>query len=354
MTPTANDPISTVFEEEAADWCCRIAEGVLTLEEQQAFDDWLMADPRHRDTFEDMVTVWQGADAMAEMPGFLSLRAKALTTMEHARHARKEERPTRRLPGWVAGIATAAAILLMVIGGAWWLNTRPDIYQTGVSERRVVRLDDGSRVSLDASSRVLVAYSSGQRALTLENGRAKFDVAKDPLRPFSVKVGQKTVVATGTAFSVELLRNQVRVFLYEGHVSVLTREGSGKSDIPVRIAKRETPADQMLVPGTELVADMGATSATVTPADVERSLSWEAGRISFIDEPLASAAERVNRYTDTPVVVSDPAVGRHVINGVFDAGDTRSFVSGILSLYPVTARREGDRIILASKVEALQ
>jgi transmembrane sensor len=347
MSHPANDPPPMPYEEEAADWCWRIAEGALAPEDQQAFDAWLTADPRHRDTFEDMVTVWQGTDAIAEMPGFLSLRAKALTTMEHARD---EDAPQKRRIGpWYAGMAAAAAILLMVISGTWWLAAGPDIYQTGVGERQVVRLEDGSRVSLDASSRVLVAYSSDRRALTLERGRAKFDVAKDPLRPFTVTAGQKTVVATGTAFSVELLGDQVRVFLYEGHVSVLSRPNVDEPAVPVRLARRNVPAEQSLKPGAELVADMGSASAVVAPADVERSLSWEAGRLSFTDEPLSSAVERVNRYTDTPVVIGDAAAGRHIINGVFDAGDTGSFVSGVVSLYPISVRREGNQITLVSK-----
>src|SRR3546814_19520630 len=123
-------------------------------------------------------------------------------------------------------------------------STRP--YQTEVGERRVALLDDQSRLSLDADSLVEVDMSDRQRELTLVRGRAKFDVAKDPLRPFTVVAGDKMVVATGTSFSVEMVGKVVRVLLYHVRVSVLDRTapapaGSRKSvvegrSVSVRVA----------------------------------------------------------------------------------------------------------------------
>lgn len=347
MTHAANDEDPVDRDEQAAEWCWRIADGALCEDDQRVFDAWLHADPGNRQAFDEMIAVWQGTDAIAEMPGFLSLRAKALTTMEQAR----DEPPSRHWLKWRAGLAAAAAMLIMVLGSVWLLTSGPQTYETGIGERRMVRLDDGSRVSLDASSAVTVAYSRDRRALMLERGRAKFDVAKDPLRPFSVTAGEKTIVATGTAFSVELLHNQVRVVLYEGHVEVLAPPAPGKRPAPVRIARSNVAADHVLAPGTELVTKFTSAVAVVAPADVERSLSWEAGRLSFSDEPLSSAVERVNRYSDVPIVIGDAAAGKHLINGVFDAGDTRSFVSGVASLYPIRVRREGGQIVLASSSE---
>ncbi|WP_163071616.1 FecR domain-containing protein, partial [Acinetobacter baumannii] len=60
-----------------------------------------------------------------------------------------------------------------------------------------------------------------RRALRLLAGRARFEVAKDPRRPFAVTAGDRMVVATGTAFSIELFRAEMRVVLYQGSVSVL-------------------------------------------------------------------------------------------------------------------------------------
>ena len=55
------------------------------------------------------------------------------------------------------------------------------------------------------------SLEDGQRVflLRLESGRAAFDVAKDAQRPFSVAVGDRVVVATGTEFSVEKVNREI-------------------------------------------------------------------------------------------------------------------------------------------------
>lgn len=343
MNPGVDDESPSGHEEQAAEWCWRLADRPLTDAEQEEYEAWLKADRRHQQAFDKMVAVWKATDAIAEMPGFLSLRARALNTMENARD-RDDTRSDRRRANWYRGLAAAAAILLMVVSGVWHLSGRPDVYATGVGERRLVRLDDGSSISLDASSEVAVAYTDGRRAIVLKHGRAKFDVAKDPLRPFAVRAGEKTVVATGTAFSVELLRNQMRVLLYEGQVAVLAQPPADKG---LPLASTAEHVDQ-LRPGQELIATLSSGSTRVIPAEVERSLSWEGGRLDFVDEPLASAVERINRYTDTPIVVGDAAAGRYLVNGVFNAGDTRSFVSGLTSLFPIYAKHENGTITLVT------
>jgi transmembrane sensor len=62
--------------------------------------------------------------------------------------------------------------------------------------------------------------------------------------------------------------------------------------------------------------------------------------------PLADAVERINRYAASPIVIGDAAAGRHLVNGVFDAGDTDSFVKGVTSLYPLAAHEESGQITI--------
>lgn len=340
MTPQNDNDGFADQEERAAAWCLRIAERPLTSAEQADFDEWLAADERHGQYFEQMVAAWQCTDAIAELPGFLSLRAKALTTMENARS--QNERSSRSLTRRHAfGALTAFA--LTVGAGAWYWAESPDVYATTVGERRIVRLDDGSSVSLDAASRMLVSFTEERRSITLERGRAKFDVAKDPLRPFTVTAGSQSVVAVGTSFSVELLKDQLRVLLFEGQVAVVPRAAAAGA---IKAGRPVTHTTKQLLPGQELVADLSSGAAEVLPVEADRSLAWEGGRVDFVDMPLADAVERINRYAASPIVIGDAAAGRHLVNGVFDAGDTDSFVKGVTSLYPLAAHEEGGQITI--------
>ncbi|HZZ35859.1 MAG TPA: FecR domain-containing protein, partial [Caulobacteraceae bacterium] len=255
-------------------WCMRLSEGPLEPPQEAEFEAWLAADPRHRLALEEAVTTWREVDGAESGPEFLSLRLEALNAVRRAAGRRR----STSLPHWMPAAAAAAMVLVIAAGGLW-LAGRPKVYETGVGERRVVVLADGSKVSLDAATKVDVGFRGDRRALRLEKGRAKFDVARDPLRPFSVAAGDKTVVATGTAFSVELVRRQVRVVLYEGHVAVLGPSTAVGTPQPVRLASGAAPADQVLTPGRELVINTTASVATVTVADPARTLAWEGGQL---------------------------------------------------------------------------
>src|SRR3546814_18419265 len=129
-----------------------------------------------------------------------------------------------RISDWSSDVCSsdllvAACVCLIFAGITIWRTQQPQVYATGLGERRVVMLDDDSRLSLDANTRVRVKYSRAGRQLWLEAGRARFEVAKDPLRPFSVAAAGKIVVATGTEFSVELLGGVTRGTHSNGHVA---------------------------------------------------------------------------------------------------------------------------------------
>jgi transmembrane sensor len=331
--------------EQAATWCMRVSEGPLAADDQVAFDAWLAESADNRAAFDEAVCTWQeidGADTAAE---FIDLRVEALQTARRGRRA-----------PWTGSRRQAAALAILVVGlsagGLWWVRA-PTIYETGVGERRVAALADGSKISLDAATRVEVRLRRDHRDLRLISGRAKFDVARDPLRPFSVSAADKVVVATGTAFSVELLKRQVRVVLYEGHVAVLARPPqSDAKPQPVRLSTRGGPADQALSPGQELVSAVDGTVGDLRNTDPGQSLAWEAGQVVFIDEPLRSAVERVNRYSDQPLTVGDAAAANVLVTGVFTAGDTRAFVEGVTTALPLRAQRRDGKTVLTAQGHA--
>jgi transmembrane sensor len=228
-----------------------------------------------------------------------------------------------------------------------WQTFHRDTYKTLIGERRDVVLSDGSRLALDSDTVVEVKYAGGQRRLWLQQGRAKFNVAKDPLHPFSVTAGEKTVVATGTEFSVERVAQQVRVVLYEGHVAVL----SGREDAPQRPSVRidGQAAGVSLSPNQELVTSQGSDRATVAGVEPTHAGAWEAGRLVFENEPLGLAVARVNRYTQNKVRIGtlrDPAVR---VSGFYRAGDTPAFVDGVSAVSGLHYRVANGEYILESK-----
>lgn len=341
--------VTPLLAEQAATWAARLADGRLPADKEAEFQAWLDADPRNGAVLEEIVGSWHAVESYAATPQLMAMREAALAS------ARRSGR-TRTPPRYVA-LGLLAATLLLMVAGLWAWQT-PRTYQTGVGERRVVALSDGSKMSLDGATVVKVRYSGDRRRLWLQAGRAKFDVAKDSLRPFSVAAADKVVVATGTAFSVERVQGQVRVVLYEGHVALLQREGGVRPQSltvgPVReLAAQVTAGNEITLTtapeAASATAPQLAKDATVTVADPVRSLAWEGGQLVFEDEPLSVAVERMNRYAKQPLRIADSQTAGLRISGVFRAGDTEAMVQGLEAAFQVHVRRGGDALVLFSQ-----
>jgi len=348
MSRVANG-IAPERDERAAWWCIRMAGGPLDPAELQEFNAWIADDSANAKVFGEAVTIWEGIDRLTETPEMIGFRAEAAEGLRRATAGRWSPAAARR---WRWPTAIAACLAIVLLAGAWLLHDPTRHYQTGIGERRVVMLEDGTRLTLDASSEVEVRMDPDRRRLELVAGRAKFDVAHDPLRPLSVLARNRLTIATGTSFSVELLPRQMRVVLYEGKVEVMAQAPDGAR----RTIRLADTARGALVPGRELIASTEGGETRVAEADMSRSLSWETGMLSFDGEPLAIAVERMNRDAKTKLVVGDAGVAAYAISGVFAAGDVEAFVEGVSTLYPVAVTREPGRLVLKrlSKEEKIQ
>lgn len=333
-------PISA--DEQAAIWCQRLA-GTMDLGDQAAFEAWLAEDPAHITLLEEAAIIWHGAGEVADSPEMIRYRAEAVEELRQA-NARRWSRTF----DWRRWAAMAACLVLALGLVGYFLRDRPASYSTGAGERRIVQLEDGSRLTLDGSTRVDVEMDRKSRRLKLLAGRAKFDVAHDALRPFSVLARNRLTVATGTSFSVELLSRQVRVVLYEGRVEVMAQPDSG----PPAVLVPRSSGNSGLVPGRELVAPTTRDAIQIAALNAPQSLSWETGMVHFDGQPLSLAVERMNRDAQRTIVVDDPRLADLTVSGVFNSRDTAAFIEGVTALYPIVAREEQGQIILRFKAAA--
>lgn len=319
-------------EDAAIDWALRHARGDMSFADIEAFAAWLGESEAHGTAFDDAMAAWQMLETPRLEPEILPFRCEALKALQSA-----QRRRWSGFPAW--RVAAAAGLVLALAGGLYgWMAPRH--YETGIGERRVVALSDGSRLTLDAQTSVDVDYSSHARRLTLDNGRATFTVAKDPLRPFSVASLGRMVVATGTEFSVERFGQDLRVVLYKGHVAVLRKIGDRM--VP-DVLDHGAQADNALTPGRELVMPGGAGGAQIRDLpDPAAEKAWEAGQIDVADEPLGVVAARMNRYLNGPRLEVAPDAAGVRISGLFNAGDMEAFISGVTGLFPVVAQRQAD------------
>jgi transmembrane sensor len=274
-------------------------------------------------------------DALGAAPKILDMRRSALTRLRNGGAYRWPS------PRTMARVAAAIMLCATGVGGyAWYRANSPSIYETGIGERQLVPLPDGSRISLDSDSAVEVRYTNALRTIKLDHGRARFDVAHDTTRPFTVAAGAETVVAVGTAFNVERLGPKVLVTLIQGRVVVKSESGT------VREIMRERPAIR-LAAGQQMAA-IDDNMPVVRQANLDAATAWESGHLVFRGEALGDAVRRVNRYTKNPVMVT-PSAASIPISGVFNAGDVGSFVNAITDYFPVDATTDSENRIRLQK-----
>ncbi len=258
-----------------------------------------------------------------------------------------------------AAVAAMVAFVAVAAGAGllFWQTRQYVVYRTGAGERRVVTLADGSQITLDTRSEVAVRYTVHSRRLELERGQARFDVAHDAERPFTVAAEGHQVVATGTAFDVDLLGRDLRVTLIEGHVVVLPRNaptrpyrpGSmGDASVPSTAAGAVEPSDWariVLDPGEQLLVPAGG-APRIDHVDVDRVTAWERGQVAFKNDQLTAVVARMNRYASRPIVIGDASTGNLRISGVFHEGDVDGFVNTLASYLPISAHSGPDGSIV--------
>ncbi len=338
--------------EQAAAWRARLAESPEL--HSQKFSSWLAQDPRNREAWRRVQAPWDILGQQATAPGVIRLRRGALAHAHNAIGGNLSWPKRFRRPALLA-----AASVVLAAGAFLFWDQRPQDYRTGFGERRIVTLADGSQLTLDSRSEVRVRYTADARALTLIQGQARFDVAHDVARPFTVAAAGHKVVATGTAFDVDLLGPKLLVTLLKGHVVVLpkgaptipwvpdaTSAGAGsatRAGAESLASSRAGEASERIYldPGEQLVMSSGG-APEVSHVDIERVTAWERGEIVFDNEPLASVIQRMNRYGPRQIIISDERMGSLRIIGVFHEGDVDGFVSTIAAYLAVKVRERPD------------
>ena len=348
MSPSLSSPEPTTPLQAAAVWRMRMEGPDWGAEDEAALRAWLAKDELHQRAFDRTGKVWDLVDSHAATPDVMVIRRDALHRAQRTARGRMSQ--------WRGGavsaprrVAIAAGLAgLLVLGGlgAWPVVHPGEAYQTGLNERRVVTLKDGSKLSLDAMTRVSVDYSDEARNLTLVRGQARFDVAHDLSRPFSVRARDRTVVATGTAFNIDLFERKARVTLIEGRVLVLpARRQLGPIALPVSDAAPSRPIE--LRPGEALVSAKGARPQLLAGVDLQQTTAWQQGKLMFDKEPLAEAVARMNRYSERKLIIGDAAAAAVPVSGAFDAGNVRGFLEAVTAYLPIDATEGSDGVVLS-------
>lgn len=291
-------------------------------------EDWLAQGPRHAVAFARARAAWQAAERLKAAPPRLGPEAIAGPA------GRFEAWFMRRHAGPALIAASLCAILLITVMQAF---TSVDRYHTGIGEKQLVKLADGSTMRLNTASTAEVSLNGGKRHVHLLSGEALFDVAPDPARPFVVTASSASLRAIGTEFNVRIRPELVELTTLSGKVSV--RDGQER-------ARHTVTAGKLAAIRRGVVAE----SALDRIALAQRT-AWRASMIDLNGTTLAQAIEEFNRYRSAPLVIGDPRIAAIRVGGRFRTGDAAGFVYALERDFAIRAIEGSDRSLVLLAAE---
>jgi transmembrane sensor len=342
ITPAVTPDIAA----EAAVWIARLHGSDRSSAVERECLAWQATSVAHRLAFERCTDTWQDGARV-------TLRDYATATLGGTA-AQRRLWPTRRHQ-WSAGVALAAATIGTLAVLQPWRDI--DTYATGVGEQLTVLMKDGTRMSLNTSTRVRVEQAAARRTVSVEEGEALFEVAKDAHRPFIVLAGESEVVAVGTVFSVRLAPrswvdgDKLSVILIEGQVSVSTTNVQ-KGDVSIAQPVLLKPGDRWRLsePGDMRTKGTQRARPQLDRPPIDQVIAWRRNEAVFDDASLSEAVAEMNRYSRKPVALEgNESVKGLRISGLFRTGDNAAFARAVAALHGLVVYEREDRLELAPR-----
>lgn len=296
---------------EAAAWLARLCADRRDAADEEGFRTWLAASPENAAAFEAVDRNWDALGGLGEVDW---------------------NQPPRKVGIARRAILTGAGAALLGTGGFY--ITRPagaQTLETGVGEQKRVTLGDGSRLFLDAQTKVTLAFSDTVRAAALAYGRTNFQVAADA-RPFVVEAAQRKIVAEQCNVDIRCDGEKVQVVLIRGEAAV--------------DPKGAEPSARLRT-GERMIAAAGVE--TFDRPRLAPLVAWQDGYAVFESTRLKEAVAEMNRYSDTRIDV-DPAIADRKVSGVYRTGDNVAFARVVAQLLAVGVRQD-DRTLLLGAAE---
>lgn len=310
----------------AARWLNRRIAGEPGLEPK--LEEWLAADPRNREAFDEALRVWRQTNVIPEgYGGFDGTVMRAPFFQRRRTHV---------------GLATAAAVVLAGLSTAWIVGkdalpglvtpAQAAAYETRIGQILTFRLADGSVITLDTNSRVAVIVSAGNRQLEIARGRVRIENAVGAAA-FTVMAGERRATVHGETFDVYLAGTEMRIT-------------APRSPVELTSADPETGAPKRIDAGAQVEIGLRTGSFPVARSDLE----WVSGMLTLDGSRLSDAVAAINRYNRTTIRLIDPALASRKISGAFRANDPDAFAEAVARMLDLKiARPNSGEIVLSTR-----
>lgn len=335
-------PIQQHILEEAAGWLALLQDGSMGADDRRALHRWCRLSPEHQRAwqraqrllvrFDDLPTgvTRSVLDAASRAGGSIDAQVGDADGAGTSRRRRGKRLSGRRR------VARGLGLLLVASPLAGWLwQRRHELpwlageHVTSFGQVREWMLTDGSRIILNADSRLDEDFSDAERLLQLQRGEVFIQTAEDPaaaVRPFRVRTAQGTLQALGTRFSVRQTRDATWLAVYQG---------------AVRVSPDRVPATGHITLSAGRQLRFSADHVDPPWPVQESATAWRQGLLVARDMMLSDWADELSRFSGQSIRVREEARGLR-ISGTFPLRDPRLALQMLAGARHVTIRLHAD------------
>lgn len=312
----------------AVDWFIRLQDMHTDSLERNKFEVWLMSDVAHQEAYAEVSGAWDKLDSAAQVEQL----ASALKSKNESSRLRK-----------IKNVSVALSLLVTVCLSIFLLHSwhsKPMMQMVAIAEigePKTTVLEDGSKLTINASTHVEVVYYRDKRLVKLNSGEAIFEVAINTDRPFIVESNHTRVTVLGTRFAVNKLGKLTRVSVDHGRVKVEKTDLQGNAIQAVILTNGEV---------AENSEDMPPKKVNRPASD---AFSFERGLITFTDANIQEISETLSRYRQQPVHIKDGQRLNAKITAVIKSRNVENFLKKLPDTASVKLEQRENDLLISEK-----
>jgi len=334
-------------------------EGNISEEETQYLLQKVQTDQAFSHAFEDIAEIWlhKGSITTDDLKSYRALAYinskidELQQNIPEPESAEISERtkvfrlplPDLKLKHW---ISIAASILIISILAVFYRSglKSPDnavAYIENVTapgQKKTVTLPDGTRIMLNADSKLRIDKNFGgvNRTVYLE-GEAWFDVKRNPRKPFIVHTGKVATQVLGTHFNISAYKS-------DGRITVSLVQGKVQVDINNDPSKRV-----ILEPGKQMVFSKATQQAQVANFMTDEVTGWKENKLIFNYDSWPEAAKKLSRWYGVRVELQDGALLQCKLKATFDNAPLAKVMQQIGFVSAIKWKIQGEKLIISGK-----
>lgn len=277
--------------------------GEISDSEMEILKSWLSKSSENRKIFDQVNELWRETSIQTNKDHFYVDLAWNFISSKYNFSRNKHKRVTVMRQKTIRLLAAAASVALLVLSGSLglWVKARQSflhfsgastIVSTNFGDKAKIFLPDSSEVILNSGSNIQYdgGYNQKDRIVRL-NGEAFFIVRTNPDKPFTVKLDEMVLYATGTRFNVLSYDNENRVetTLEDGELKVLIE---GENPINLKSGQQVSYSKQL-------------EKVKILDVNAETYSSWIENKLQLNDTPFEEALRKIARKYNVTFEISN-------------------------------------------------